>query len=80
MVQQQKSSAFQRERVDPLLQEFFNRFPPFKHQDQELNSKETGNTETTNMEHAAIQSDQMAVESKNSDQPAEKKMKMNTNR
>ncbi len=63
---QQKSTPFQRERVDLLIQEFVNRFPPFKMQETQKSEAELKEGQASN---------QMEIASKD-DQPAEKKMKL----
>lgn len=69
---QQKSTGLHIERIDSLLHEFANKFPPHKFQEEpvilpELDAKD----ESKNL------MDTQSVDNKNSDQPAEKKMKMN---
>ena len=68
---QQKITPFQRERVGPLLQEFFNRFPPTKTQEQDAHANGTGNGDSNNQA-------EVNEENKNSvsDQPAEKRKKI----
>ncbi len=63
---QQKSTPFQRERVDLLIQEFVNRFPPFTMQETQKSETEPKEEKVTN---------QMEITSKD-DQPVEKKMKL----
>ena len=67
---------FQRERVDPLVHEFFNRFGP-KQPEQDVNKPDQTETEQQPQQQQQ-QQQQTAEQNKNSDQPAEKKMKMNT--
>lgn len=71
MVQQPRFSLFQRERVDPLLKEFYNRFPPVMRQEQEDLAAKNNNEPTTQEQLGN------AADAKSNDQPVEKKMKMN---
>lgn len=63
---QQKSTPFQRERVDLLIQEFVNRFPPFTI--QEPQTKTEAEIKEENAANPVVNKE---------DQPAEKKMKLN---
>ena len=63
---QQKSTPFQRERVDLLIQEFVNRFPPFTIQETQKSGAELKEEQVAN---------QMEIANKD-EQPAEKKMKL----
>lgn len=65
-------TLFQRERVDPLVQEFFNRFGP--KQPEQKSEEQLAIEQQQQQQQESSQNDQ----SKLSDQPAEKKMKMNT--
>jgi hypothetical protein len=71
-----RGTQFQQERVDLLLQEFSNKFPPtnFQQEQQQQQSQQTANS---NAKGEEINLDSN-VERKNQDQPVEKKMKLNS--
>ncbi len=74
---QQKITPFQRERVGPLLQEFFNRFPPTRQHDQQ-DVANGGSGEPTNAGIDILAHQEQSEENRNnqSDQPVEKKKKI----
>ena len=69
---------FQRERVDPLVHEFVNRFGPKQPTEQDAAAAAANKQEQQPTTEAEQQQQQTADQNKNSDQPAEKKMKMNS--
>lgn len=71
-----RGTQFQQERVDLLLQEFSNRFPPINFQsDQQQQQSQQAANSNAKIEENNLDSN---AEGKNQDQPVEKKMKLNS--
>lgn len=69
-------TIFQRERVDPLVQEFYNRFG-VKPQDQEADKQAAARGVDGQLATQEMQPASQQEQNKSTDQPAEKKMRMN---
>ncbi len=75
---QQKITQFQRDRVGPLLHEFFTRFPPTKTQEQEAiaNNNENQNGLAYDANQTIQQSNQIEMTDDMRNEPVEKKKKI----
>lgn len=76
---QQKQTQFHHERVDLMIQEFLTKYQPQVNVPQHTESSDSQNSNKTNQSVKPMQQVNGTVNEINSDQPVEKKMKLNYN-